>query len=223
MCIEKEREALLKFKVGIQVDRCGLLSSWGIDDDNKRNCCQWRGIRCSNQTGHVIKLDLHGVVETLFLKDHCLQGKVSSSLVDLKHLSYLDLSLNNFDQPIPSFVGSLVSLKYLNLSSAGFSGEIPHQLGNLSSLISLDLKNHLFVKNLSWLSHLKLLRYIDMSGINLERAIDWLRIVNDLPFLRVLHLEYCNLPSRVPLPLSYKNSTTTLSYLNLAVNDLNDS
>uniref|UniRef100_A0A803KTH2 Leucine-rich repeat-containing N-terminal plant-type domain-containing protein n=2 Tax=Chenopodium quinoa TaxID=63459 RepID=A0A803KTH2_CHEQI len=219
MCIEKEREALLKFKEGIQVDRCGLLSSWGINDDNNRNCCQWRGIRCSNQTGHVIKLDLRGVEE----ESYCITGKVSSSLVDLKHLSYLDLSLNNFDQPIPSFVGSLVTLKYLNLSSARFSGEIPHQLGNLSSLISLDLKNDLFVKNLSWLSHLKLLRYIDMTGIDLERAIDWLRIVNDLPFLRVLHLEYCNLPSRVPWPLSYKNSTTTLSYLNLAGNDLNDS
>uniref|UniRef100_A0A803KTE3 Leucine-rich repeat-containing N-terminal plant-type domain-containing protein n=2 Tax=Chenopodium quinoa TaxID=63459 RepID=A0A803KTE3_CHEQI len=229
MCIEKEREALLKFKEGIQVDRCGLLSSWGINDDNNRNCCQWRGIRCSNQTGHIIKLDLHGV-DIFYLEDHCLQGKVSSSLVDLKHLSYLDLSFNYFDQPIPSFLGSLLSLKYLNLSSAGFSGEIPHQLGNLSSLISLDLKNFfqidsiddLIVKNLSWLSHLKLLRYIDMSGIDLERAIDWLRIVNDLPFLRVLQLEYCNLPSRVPWPLSYKNSTTTLSYLSLAGNDLND-
>ncbi|XP_021721687.1 LRR receptor-like serine/threonine-protein kinase FLS2 [Chenopodium quinoa] len=233
MCIEKEREALLKFKEGIQIDNCGLLSSWGDDDDDNKNCCQWRGIRCNNQTGHVIKLDLRGVV-TYYFKDHCLQGKVSSSLVDLKHLSYLDLSLNNFqDQPIPSFVGYLVSLKYLNLSNAGFSGEIPHQIGNLSHLISLDLSyyihfydniENLYVKNLSWLSNLKLLSYIDLSSVSLSRAIDWLKIVNDLPFLRFLHLESCNLPSSsVPLQLSYINSTTTLSYLNLADNGLNDS
>lgn len=156
LCIKHEREALLKFKRGIEFDNCGLLSSWGDHEDNQ-NCCQWRGIRCSNRTSHVIMINLSGSEHDDIYHPRCLQGKVSSSLVDLKHLSYLDLSFNGFHQSIPSFIGSLVNLKHLNLSIAGFSGEIPHQLGNLSHLSSLDLNSYygiLYVKNLSWLSRL---------------------------------------------------------------------
>ena len=63
-------------------------------------------------------------------------GKLNPSLLDLKHLNYLDLSFNNFStSPIPSFLGSMKSLTSLNLSNAGFVGVIPHQLGNLSNLL----------------------------------------------------------------------------------------
>ncbi|KAK4841335.1 hypothetical protein QYF36_002818 [Acer negundo] len=52
-CIEKEREALLKFKKGL-IDLSGdRLSSWVGDD-----CCNWVGVECSNQTGHVLSLQL---------------------------------------------------------------------------------------------------------------------------------------------------------------------
>jgi hypothetical protein len=52
-CIEEERQSLLKFKQGL-IDDANLLSSWGTQED----CCKWKGIECSNQTGHVFKLDL---------------------------------------------------------------------------------------------------------------------------------------------------------------------
>ncbi|OWM69835.1 hypothetical protein CDL15_Pgr025684 [Punica granatum] len=51
-CIEREREALLKFKRGL-IDDSNLLSSWVGDD-----CCSWKGVRCSKWTGRVLKLDL---------------------------------------------------------------------------------------------------------------------------------------------------------------------
>nr|GMD01970.1 receptor-like protein 12 [Ipomoea batatas] len=129
-CLQREREALLQFKKGL-LDENGVLSSWG-SEDHKKECCKWWGVRCSKYTGHVTVLDLHGF----------LSGKVSPSLLQLRHLGYLDLSYNDFQgQNIPDFIGSLHSLRVLNLNSAMFSGKVPNQLGNLTNLQVLDLNN----------------------------------------------------------------------------------
>ncbi|KAI9176350.1 hypothetical protein LWI28_001733 [Acer negundo] len=57
-CLERERHALLAFKDGL-IDEYGRLSSWGSEDD-KEDCCKWKGIHCNNRTGHVIGLNLRG-------------------------------------------------------------------------------------------------------------------------------------------------------------------
>ena len=53
-CIETERQVLLKFKQGLE-DYRNSLSSWTSGDED---CCQWEGIKCHNQTNHVIVLHL---------------------------------------------------------------------------------------------------------------------------------------------------------------------
>ncbi|KAF3432091.1 hypothetical protein FNV43_RR26830 [Rhamnella rubrinervis] len=53
-CIESERQALLKFKHGLE-DYDNTLSSWPSSD---KDCCKWRGIKCHNRTNHVIVLHL---------------------------------------------------------------------------------------------------------------------------------------------------------------------
>ena len=103
-------------------------------------------------------------------------GKINPSLLDLKHLSYLDLAWNNFGVEIPRFIGSMENLRYLSLSGVGFMGMIHHQLGNLSNLQYLDLgsnRSTLQIENFSWLSSLSLLKYLDLSNVLLNKSSDW--------------------------------------------------
>ncbi|XP_021726833.1 LRR receptor-like serine/threonine-protein kinase FLS2 [Chenopodium quinoa] len=220
-CIREEREALLQFKRGIQEDHCGILSSWeGHEDDV--GCCQWRGILCNNLTGHVMAINLGGVEAGN--DHHCLEGRVTTFLPRLKHLKYLDLSFNNFlGQPIPKFISSLANLEHLNLSNSGFTGKIPHEFGNLSHLTSLDLSdNTVVVKSLGWLSRLTSLSVVNLSDIDLSEVQDWLQIITNLPFLKVLKMDSCYLPSTIPSSLTFKNSSSTLRFLSLAHNSFGD-
>lgn len=215
-CIESERRTLLKFKQGL-VDDYGRLSSWGMSQEE--DCCKWRGVKCSNRTVHITVLDLHGRFKTSNGDDYQrLSGKVSPSLLELKHLNYLDLSSNDFGlSPFPEFIGSLSKLQHLNLADSIVVGPIPHQLGNLTNLWSLDLGSNsgLTVKNLEWLSHLRLLRYLDLTWVDLENT-NWLQPISKLSFLTELHLGFCNLPGNLSLSLPLTNSSS------LAVIDLSE-
>ena len=51
-CIKSEREALVRFKEGV-IDFPGKLSTW-VDEE----CCQWKGVVCNNESGHVTELNL---------------------------------------------------------------------------------------------------------------------------------------------------------------------
>ena len=80
----------------------------------------WCG--CNDSTGHVVKLDLLGFIGNV-------TGTISPSLLELRYLSYLDLSFNDFNGcSIPKFIGSLRELIYLFFSKSQFSGLIPSQL-----------------------------------------------------------------------------------------------
>ncbi|CAL9088930.1 unnamed protein product [Musa acuminata var. zebrina] len=178
-----------------------IFSTW-IGED----CCRWRGVACDNTTSHVIKLDLHypdtrhsytddwdDDDDIYFMLKEMGASKVNPALRDLKHLKYLDLSMNNFfGSHIPHMIASLVHLEYLNLSNAMFDGLIPPQLGNLSNLHYLDLGgcgvNDLRADDLDWLSRISSLKYVDMSSVNLSKATNWLHQVNSIPSLEVLDL-----------------------------------
>ncbi|KAL4618409.1 hypothetical protein ACB092_06G008100 [Castanea dentata] len=210
-CIESERRALLNFKQDLDVPS-DWLASWTASDVD---CCDWVGVVCHNHTGHVLQLHLASFM---------FGGEINPSLLDLKHLIYLDLSGNYFNHtPIPKFLGSMGSLRYLNLSNAGFGGLIPHQLGNLSNLQYLDLEcdyYDLHVKNLQWLSGLPLLQHLDLSSANLSQASDWLQEINKLPSLSELRLSSCALSGFIPPPIPSSINFSSLTTLDLSSNSL---
>ncbi|WVZ69812.1 hypothetical protein U9M48_018541 [Paspalum notatum var. saurae] len=229
-CIAEERNALLSFRAGIASDPQNLLASWSGQD-----CCQWRGVECSNSTGHVIKLDLRN---KFFLDDFVapfysprfrgMSGKISSALVSLQHLKYLDLSGNHLGGEgvaIPGFLGSLQTLMYLNLSSMNFVGTVPPQLGNLSRLQYLDLDNdyysyygyYLRSEDISWLPRLCSLRFLDMCAVNLTTIGNWAQVVNMLSSLRALRLCECHLAFPYT-PTTVHPNLTSLEMLDLSDN-----
>lgn len=146
LCMDGERQALLRFKHGL-IDEADRLASWVGEESD---CCRWAGIACDNSTGNVHRIHLPGLdgdCDILYMditdKEYkkalkqMLRGHLSPSLLDLKQLKHLDLSCNDFGGiQIPSFIGSLRNLRYLNLSKSKFGGIIPPQLGNLSVELS---------------------------------------------------------------------------------------
>ncbi|EEE52285.1 hypothetical protein OsJ_34275 [Oryza sativa Japonica Group] len=225
-CEPRERDALLAFKEGVTDDPAGLHASWRRGGGQlQEDCCQWRGVRCSNLTGHVVKLRLRN--------DHAgtaLAGEIGQSLISLEHLRYLDLSMNNLAGStghVPEFLGSFKSLRYLNLSGIVFSGMVPPQLGNLSNLRYLDLSgirlsgmvSFLYINDGSWLGHLSNLQYLNLDGVNLSTVVDWSHVLNMIPSLKIVSLSSCSLQSaNQSLPeLSFKE----LEKLDLSNNDFN--
>ncbi|XVE72759.1 hypothetical protein DITRI_Ditri11bG0064500 [Diplodiscus trichospermus] len=215
-CIEKERQALLNFK---------------------------KGISCNNRTGHVTELDLRPVVNYSSDTGESwtpLGGEIGPSLLELRYLTRVDLSLNDFSN-IPEFIGSLAELRYLNLSRNSFSGTIPPQLGNISMLRSLDLSGNGFsgiipyqlgylsrlislnltfngeimiVENFEWLHRLSSLRTLRMSQVDFKKALNWLQSIKLNPSLSSLELLACQFPAVDPS--SHFNSSNTLKIIRFA-------
>ncbi|KAD5962004.1 hypothetical protein E3N88_13477 [Mikania micrantha] len=201
-CNDNERRALLDFKANL-VDINNSLHDWG---KKEKDCCQWVGVTCNNQNGHVTELRLSTA-------SNGLSGKMSPLLPLLSQLKYLDLSGINFQlNPIPSSLSSLTSLHHLQISGANLSGSIPHQLANLSNLLRLNLSSNLLsgwipvsFGNLTSLTHLDLsrsgltgtlphsvgkllnLEYLDVSSNSLNGSI------SDVHFLNLSQLTYLDL------------------------------
>ncbi|XP_027337759.1 receptor-like protein 7 [Abrus precatorius] len=78
--------------------------------------------------------------------------------------TYVDLSNNNFEGPIPDELMQLKALFALNLSNNALSGHIPSSIGNLKNIESLDLSNNSFNGRIpAELASLSFLAYLNLS------------------------------------------------------------
>ncbi|CAL5003255.1 unnamed protein product [Urochloa decumbens] len=195
------RSALLSFRKGITSDPVDHLASWKGQD-----CCRWRGVKCSNKTAHVTKLHLRNQNPAIdpYNLDTCedinvLSGEISPSLISLKHLNHIDLSMNCFIRPsgrAPLFFASIKNLRYLNLSGIPFSGRVPPQFGSLPKLKYLDLGfNEMYSTDITWLTNLSLLQYVSMKFVDLSMVVNWPHVLNTVPSLRVIDLSFFDLDS----------------------------
>ncbi|GJN04622.1 hypothetical protein PR202_ga22186 [Eleusine coracana subsp. coracana] len=173
-CLLHERDALLTFKHGITNDTENTLASWQLHQD----CCRWKGITCSNFTGHVVKLDL---------RDAHLLGQISPSLLSLEYLEYLDLSTNFQGRPIqrvPEFLGHMKNLRYLDLS---------YGPNGIVSMVGIDLSLNYLTENIG---SMKSLEWLDLSRNNLSSEIP--PSLSDLTCLSSLDVSYNNLTGPIP-------------------------
>ncbi|KAI9112658.1 hypothetical protein K1719_016324 [Acacia pycnantha] len=193
-CIESEKRALLKFKASFHDDPYNRLSSW----NPKTNCAS--GMAYLEAIG------------------------VDPSLLELKHLIYLDLSGNNFNAiSIPILFGSMEGLSYLSISESNFKGMIPANLGgNLTNLQFLDLSwNHLHTNDMSWVSNLQSLQYLNLSDVYLGEAHNLFQVLHMLPSLLQLQLEGCGLGNLfAPFPSINSTYNARVQVLSLAGNEI---
>ncbi|KAI3914513.1 hypothetical protein MKW92_009274 [Papaver armeniacum] len=248
-CHEQERRALLDFKFSLE-DPANRLSSW-LDDNKYRNCCDWHGVGCSSDSSHVISINLRNTVLETFYNEYpideyhndmppppntALQGKFSSSFVNISHLEYVDLAFNNFEQSEILFLfSSLTKLVHLDLSHSNFFAPASTSLTNLSSLRYLDLscgsitRSIYFVSTAScfelssikWLRGLVNLKVLRLRGIDLHQATssekNFAESISYLSNLRDLDLSRCGLSSTV-FPTHEFYNLSRLSSLTLSDN-----
>ncbi|KAK2647175.1 hypothetical protein Ddye_022370 [Dipteronia dyeriana] len=203
LCRDDERSALLQFKEIFLIGKryCVHLSdypkveSWKLEGGNSSvDCCLWDGVKCDEETGHVIKLDI---------SSSCLSGTINSTttLFYLVHLQWLSLAYNHFNySEIPATINKLSRLSHLNLSHSHISGQIPPQLLDLPNLVSLDLSYNYVIKVPGNEPH-----YLELGESSLQN------LVEKLTNLKVLNLDVVSIPSPIPHILTNLSSLTYLS------------
>ncbi|WZZ43543.1 hypothetical protein YC2023_039802 [Brassica napus] len=183
LCHPEQRDAILEIKNEFKIqnpciDGLPKTVSWVYNSD----CCSWDSIRCDANFRDVIMLNL---------SDSCLHGQLNSKisifrLQNLRFLTTLDLSNNDFIGKIPSSLGNFYMLTTLDLSRNHFSGEIPSSLGNLSKLATLELSSNHF-------------------GGEIPASL------GNLSKLTTLHLSHNNFTGRIPSSLGNLLNLTNLS------------
>uniref|UniRef100_A0A0A0KUP6 Protein kinase domain-containing protein n=1 Tax=Cucumis sativus TaxID=3659 RepID=A0A0A0KUP6_CUCSA len=109
-----EASALKSFKDQISEDPTRVFSNWDLQVE--KNPCNWSGIACSPDGGHVIKLDISRA---------SLKGFLAPSLGQLSFLQELNFESNGLTGKLPPELGNLRYLRELRVDRNKLQGSIP--------------------------------------------------------------------------------------------------
>ncbi|KAL0797882.1 hypothetical protein Bca101_053056 [Brassica carinata] len=112
VCNHQDQESLLWFSGNVSSSVSPL--NWNPSID----CCSWEGVTCDDS--------LKSHITAISLPFRGLHGKFPFSVLQLHHLSQLNLSHNHLSGPLPpDILSSLDQLTVLDLSYNSFNGELP--------------------------------------------------------------------------------------------------
>ncbi|KAK7301042.1 hypothetical protein RJT34_11898 [Clitoria ternatea] len=176
--LNSDRKALLEFFASVpHAPRLNWNKSTPI-------CTTWVGVTCNRNGTRVIGIHLPGIgfkgsipdnslgkldaLRILSLHSNGLRGNLSSEILSIPSLQYVNLQKNNFSGLIPSSISpKLISL---DISSNNLSGSIPPAFQNLSRLTWLYLQNNSISGTIPDFN-LPSLKYLNLSYNNLNGSI----------------------------------------------------
>ncbi|KAB1209231.1 Receptor-like protein 12 [Morella rubra] len=215
LCHEDESSALMQFKHRFVINKSvssypfayPKVASW----KNNSDCCSWDGVECSEDTGHVVSLDL---------SSSCLYGNFSRSL------EVLSLQNNNFYGIIPKGWAKGANLKLIDLSENQLQGQLPRSLVHCPMLEFLHVgDNEIHDTFPFWLGTLAQLKILVLRSNRFHGVINDPETNDTFPKLRIIDLSHNdfsgNLPSRFrgEIPEAVGN-LTALQSLNFSNNGL---
>ncbi|XP_022714695.1 tyrosine-sulfated glycopeptide receptor 1-like [Durio zibethinus] len=191
-CDQNDLDSLLAFYSNITLPSSSPLN-WSASID----CCFWEEINCDASDD--------SRVTQLWLPSRGLSGHLSPSLLNLTHLTHLNLSHNRFTGSLPTgFFTSLNQLQVLDLSYNILYGELPLDFfadgnNNLSPIQTVDLSSNHFsgtIQSNSFLQAAQNLIIFNVSNNTLTGQVPSSICLNTS--LTVLDLSYNKLNGEIP-------------------------
>ncbi|KAK1371877.1 receptor kinase-like protein Xa21 [Heracleum sosnowskyi] len=141
-----DHDALLAIKSRISSDPLGILATnWSSNrlSPTVFNISSLRTIDFTNNDlsgslpDHMVDYK-HSNLKEIYLKSNHLNGRIPSSLWEVRSLEILSLSYNEWTGSLPKEIGNLTMLKYLYLGATNLTGVIPNEIGRLINLKELN-------------------------------------------------------------------------------------
>ncbi|KAF3776891.1 LRR receptor-like serine/threonine-protein kinase [Nymphaea thermarum] len=156
-------------------------------------------------------------LQTLSLMECNIFGPIDELLLQLRSLSYLDLSSNSLSR-VPEFLVDLTSLHALKFADCNLQGNFPPGVFLLPELENLQISNNMeLMVSLPLHVHLRSsrIRFLDLSSTVVSLRSFW--AISKLSHLSHLELEESNLVGTIPPSWS----SSEIMVMNLHGNNLN--